>query len=257
MRTIAVTNQKGGAAKTTTTVNLAAAFGEKGHRTLVIDLDPQASASAWLGAQESGPGAGLLEVFTDNGNLADLVRETTSPGVDLVPSSRTLGKAEPALAGEAGAQAILRDAIKKLPRDRWELVLIDCPPSLGLLSVSALVACREVLVPVTAHAMSLAGLAELQATLEKVRARMNREVAISAILACRTTRTILSRDVVESIRERFGPLLLKAAIRESIRLAEAPSRRQPITLYDANGTGAEDYRAAAAEVLTVGKGKRS
>lgn len=251
MRVVAVANQKGGAAKTTTAVNVAAALGETGHRTLVVDLDPQANATGWLGVQKNDE---LLNVFLDGRRLEDLVQASSAPGVDVVPGSLALARVEAALAGEAGAQVILREAVAKLS-GRWEFVFFDCPPALGLLSISALVASREVLVPVTAHAMSLEGLAELEGTLEKVRARMNPDVDISALVACRTTRTVLSRDVVETVRGRFGKRLLKASVRESIRLAEAPSRREPITIYDGEGSGAEDYRAVAKEFLKLGKGR--
>lgn len=248
MRTVAVTNQKGGSGKTTTAVNLAAAIGERGKRVLVVDLDPQASASAWLGVRDGGKG--LFEVLTDNGNLLDLVRKTDAEGVDLAPSSPWLMGVEKALAGEVGAETILRRRVGRLPGDRWDFVLFDCPPSLGLLAVSALVAAGEVLVPVEAHVMALAGLASLLQTVERVRDRLNPELAVSAILACRVdARTNLSKDVVDRLRERFGDLVLKAVVRENVRLAEAPSFGKPITAYDPRSAGAEDYREVAGEIL--------
>lgn len=247
MRTLAFTNQKGGSAKTTSAVSLAAALAEKGQRVLVVDLDPQASASSWLGARDGGKG--LLEVLTGNGSLSDLVAVSGVPGVDVVPSSEWLAGAERALAGEVGAETILRKAMARLPR-RWDFVFVDCPPALGLLALSALVAVREAFVPVEASTMALGGLARLVRTLEQVRDRLNPDLRLAHILACRVdSRTNLSREVVEKLRERFGDLVLETTVRETVRLREAWSFSEPITVYDTRSTGAEDYRAVAGEVL--------
>ena len=245
MRTIAVMNQKGGAGKTTTAVNLAAALGERGSRVLLIDLDPQASASAWYGVNDGE--RDLLEVFTDGRKLDSITRNTGIAGVEVVPASTWLVGVEKATAGEPGAEFILRSAFEDLmPRD---YVLIDCPPSLGFLSISALAACREVVVPVAAHIMELAGLAALMQTLSTVGERLNPDLRISAVLPCRVdSRTNLAREVVKSLRERFGELVLDTVIHENIRLAEAPSFAQPITVYAPDSKGAREYRAAAAEI---------
>lgn len=246
MRRMAVTNQKGGSGKTTTAVNLAAALGEAGRRVLVLDLDPQASASAWLGVKDGG--RGLLDVFTEGRDLASLVHSTEAPGVDVVPSSAWLVGVDKALAGEVGSETILRRALERLP-DRWDVVIVDCPPSLGLLAISALVGCPEVLVPVETRVMALAGLAALVQTLERVRERLNPELRLTGLLACRVdARTRLSQDVIGTMRERFGGDVFRAVIRENVRLAEAPSFGKPITLYDTRSAGAEDYRAAASEL---------
>jgi len=248
MRTLAVANQKGGSGKTTTAVNVAAALGEMGRRVLLIDLDPQASASGWLGVVEDG--RGLLDVFTDNVPVVDLVRESETPGVDVVPATTWLTNTEKALAGEPGAETVFRGALRKLPKERWELLLVDCPPALGLLTVSALTAVQEVLVPVEASVMALAGLAQLMRTVEVVQERLNPDLVVTAVLACRVdARTNLSREVVERLRKRFGKLVLKTMVRENVRLAEAPSHGQPITQYDPRSHGAEDYRAVAVELL--------
>ena len=247
MKTLAVTNQKGGSGKTTTAVNIAAALGEGGRQVLVVDLDPQASASAWLGVKDGS--RGLLEVFTNHGNLAALVRETGIPGVDLVPSSTWLASVEKALAGEVGAELVLREAMAELS-ELWDFILLDCPPSLGLLTVSALCVAREVLVPVEVSSMALAGLAGVMQTVDRVRDRLNPDLAVSEILVCRAdARTNLSREVVERLRERFGKLVMNTVVRETVRLREAWSFAQPVTTYDPRGRGAEDYRSAAAELL--------
>lgn len=248
MRTIATVNQKGGSGKTTTAVNLAAALAEKNRKVLLLDLDPQASASAWCGIRDGG--RGLLDVFTDNGNVSDLVHNTDLSGMEIIPSSAWLVGVEKALAGEVGAETILKRKLERLPSKRWDYLLIDCPPSLGILTVSALTAIKEVLVPVEAHVMALQGLAQLLQTIEVVQERLNPEVKISGILACRVqTRTRHSQEIVEQLRTRFGNLVYQVVIRENVRIAECPSFKKPITQYDPKSPGAEDYRALAQEIL--------
>lgn len=246
-RTLAVVNQKGGSGKTTTTVNLAAALGERGRKVLVVDLDPQASASSWLGIRDGG--RGLLDVLTGNGNLADLVVNVHNGNVSALPSSSWLVGAEKALASEVGAETILRKKLVGLPNS-WDYVLLDCPPSLGVLTVNALAAAHEVLVPVEAHVMALQGLAALLKTVDVVKDRLNPGLTVSGIVACRVDgRTRHALDVVEKVRERFGDLVFKTIIRENVRVAEAYSFAQPITEYDPRSAGAEDYRALASEVM--------
>jgi chromosome partitioning protein len=249
MRTFAIANQKGGSGKTTTSVNLAAALGEKGRRVLLIDLDPQHSATAWFGVSNSGKG--VLGIFVDQGNMADFIQEAGVSGVDLVPSSTWLMGVEKMLASEVGAETILRRHLERLSPDRWDYVLIDCPPTLGILTVNALAAARELLVPVEAHVMALGGLAQLLRTVEVVQERLNPELQLSGILACRVdARTRHAREVVEQLRERSGDLVYRTVIRENIRLAECPSFGQPITLYDPKSAGAADYRALAEEIIS-------
>jgi chromosome partitioning protein len=247
MRTFAVSNQKGGSGKTTTTVNLAAALAEKKRRVLVLDLDPQASASGWLGIKDGG--RDLMDAFVDNGNLVDMVHKTDVERVEVVPSSAWLYGVDKALAGEVGAETILRRRLEALPA-RWDYLLMDCPPNLGLLTVSALNAASEILVPVEAHVMALAGLAQLLKTVDLVRDRLNPALQLSGILPCRVdSRTRHSQEVVEQLRSRFGTLVYKSTIRENVRLAEAPSFARPITAYDPKSHGAGDYRSLAREIL--------
>lgn len=247
MKTIAIVNQKGGSGKTTTAVNLAAALGELGKKVLVVDLDVQCSATAWLGCKDGGKG--LLDVFTGEGKIEDLAIETGAPGVQLVPCSQWFIGLEKVLASEAGAELVLKEKIEKMPKN-WDYLFVDCPPSLTLVTVSALAAVKHLIVPVETHVMALSGLASLHKTIEAVKKRLNENLDIYGILACRVNqRTRLSQEVIDTLRQRFGNLVFKTVIRENVRIAEAPSFAQPITLYDPRSYGAEDYKNVAIEMI--------
>ena len=254
MRILAITNQKGGSGKTTTAVNLAAALGEKGRRVLLADLDPQASATAWLGVKDAG--RGIYDVFTNNKTIESITLNTSNTGVDVAPASAWLVGVEKALAGEVGTETLLKRAIGKLKN--YDYVILDCPPSLGLLTINALTAARELLIPVEAHVLALAGLAQLLETMEKVKERLNPTLAIAGILACRVDhRTRHAQDIEEQLRKRFGRQVYAATIRENIRLAEAPSFGQAILQYDPNSSGAADYRALATLVIKQEKAAKT
>jgi len=243
VRTIAVAHHKGGTAKTTTTVNLAAALAEAGHRVLVIDIDPQGSASAWLGV--SDPEFSVIDAIRDGKDLAHLVYETTAPGVQLVPASPEL-----IVTGSEEETDTALGFIKAMERlaPLWDFVLVDCPPSLGYLGVAPLAVCDEVLVPVEAHVLAVAGLSSLMETIGRVSGRLNPKLKITGVLACRVDHTAHSRMVVERLAHRFPRTFMRTQIRENVRLAEAPSFRQPITTFAPQSSGAEDYRALAAEI---------
>lgn len=254
MRRIAIINQKGGAGKTTTTVSLGAALAEQGKRVLIIDLDPQFSTTTWLAIHPVGRGIFDLFAETEKTDLKTLIQPTTTANLSLVGSSAWLVGAEKALASEPGAENILREKLSAI-EGMFEYVLIDCPPGLGILSVNALTAVNETLVPVGAQVMHLQGLAQLQQTIELVRKRLNPTLHISGVLACRVDqRTNHGPEVVETLRTRF-PQTFRTFIRENTKLGECPSHGESILSYAPTSSGAEDYRALAEEVLNHEGGK--
>ncbi|QJX01111.1 ParA family protein [Frigoriglobus tundricola] len=250
MRTIAVVNQKGGTGKTTTAVNLGAALGERGKRVLLVDLDPQYSTTSWVAARPVG--RGVFDLFADpeGTTLSGLIHPTAVDRLALVGVSAWLVGAERALATIPGAETVLRDQIRSLGADPFDYLFIDCPPTLGVLTVNALTAAREVLVPVECHVMGLQGLAQLQQTVALVRKRLNPHLHISGVLACRLDkRTNHGPEVVDQLRARF-PETYRTAIRENVRLAECPSMGVPVSAYAPASTGAADYQALADEVIS-------
>ena len=245
MRTLAIVNQKGGTGKTTTAVSLAAALGERKRKVLLIDLDPQASATVWLGIRDPGPRP--LDLFIGKATLANLVQPTGVDNVSIVPSSTWLVRAETETI--LNRQTILKRALDEAPRD-WDYILLDCPPSLGVLTVNALVAAGELLVPVEAHLMAVDGVVRLLDTVRKVRDQLNPGLALAGILACRVdARTRHAPEVVDLLREKFSSDVYRTTIHENVRLAEAYAFAKAITIYAPRSTGAEDHRRLAAEII--------
>jgi chromosome partitioning protein len=225
--TIAVANQKGGCAKSTTAVNLAAALAELKQRVLLIDLDPQANASQWLGAPSDQ--AGAFELFTTKVAVNSLLVETNTEGLTLLAGSRSLAGIEKALAGELAVETRLKRRLKALDSLPLDYILIDTPPTLGLMTLNALCTAQQVLIPVTTHVMTLSGVAQLMQTFEDVKEVLNPELKLLGLLPSRVDqRTRHSKDIIDALIERFGDKVLKARIRENIRLAEAPSFRKTI-----------------------------
>ena len=244
MRTITLSNNKGGSAKTTTAVSLASAFAETGMRVLVVDLDPQGSATFWLGGREAS--AGLVEFSEGGVRVAQLVQTSSAPNVDLIPTSPSLVPS-----GEKGhndtGMALVR-GFARLP-DYWDVVLVDTPPTVGYLTLAPLVACNHVLIPVEAHALAMPGVASVMTSVQRAREQVNTRLDLLGIVACRVNATIHARDVVAQLRATFGSAVLEQTVRETIRLAEAPALRLPIVRYAPWSAASQDYRAVAREVL--------
>jgi chromosome partitioning protein len=253
MKTLAILNQKGGSAKTTTAVNLAAALAEKKKRVLLIDLDPQCSASSWLGFRNTTKD--LYNLFTENAgksSLSGISSKTIITGLDIITASPWLVSIDKALASEIGAESILKRYLMNVTQ--WDYVLLDCSPTLGIMSLNALVAADNMVIPLETHIMAVQGLAQLLNTIGMVKERLNPRLEIDGILPCRVNkRTRLSQDIIKDLRDRFGDKVYETVIRENVKLAEAPSFSKPITLYDTKSSGAADYRSLAAEIIKRNK----
>lgn len=248
MRIITIANQKGGCAKTTTVVNVAACLAELKLRVLVIDLDPQANASQWLNYDESKTGS--VEIFKSQPKLDVFIQASGIEGVDLLPASQELAQIEKLLAGELSVETILRRRIQKMSSLNYDFVLIDTPPTLGLLTLNALTAAKELLIPVTTHVMTLSGVAQLINTVTNVQELLNPDLKILGFIASRVdVRTRHSQEVLESLINRFGDQVFKSCIRENVRLAEAPSYNESIIDYDKKSLAANDYRSITKEIL--------
>jgi chromosome partitioning protein len=225
-------------------VSLASAFAERGLRVLVVDLDPQGSATEWLGGHESS--TGLVEFSAGGIRVSELVVTSTAPGVDLIPTSPSL--VPPGEKSRNETRLAIVRAFARLP-DYWDLILVDTPPTLGYLSLAPLVASDRVVIPVEAHALGLPGVASVIASIERARRHINPHLELLGIVACRVNATSHVRDVVARLRAQFGEIVLEHTVREAIRIAEAPALRLPITRYAPKSRVGDDYRAVVAELL--------
>ncbi len=253
-RIVAVANQKGGVGKTTSAVNLGAALAEAGSRVLVLDLDPQGNASTALGVDHRLGVVGTYEVLIDGTPVADAVYACPDlEGVAVMPATIDLAGAEIELVSTVAREYRLQRALEtyiEASEDPPDVVFIDCPPSLGLLTLNALVAAGEILIPIQCEYYALEGLGQLLKTVELVRAHLNPQVEVSAILLTMSdARTRLSAQVAEEVRAHFGDAVLTTAIPRAVRLSEAPSYGQTALTYDPSSVGAEAYRMAAREFM--------
>jgi chromosome partitioning protein len=245
-RIYAVANQKGGVGKTTTAINLAACLAEAGERALLVDLDPQANATSGLGERANGTSTYDL---LDGAPVARLAKPTQFPRLHLVPSRPELAGAAVELAGRDDGETYLREALDA-GRGDYSFVFLDCPPSLGPLTVNALAAADRVLVPVQAEYYALEGLSQLVRSVELVRSRLNPRLSLAGVLLTMVDgRTRLSADVADEVRRHFGDLVFKTQVPRSVRLAEAPSHGLPAISYDPHSAGAEAYWKVAMELV--------
>ncbi len=249
-RVIAVTNQKGGSAKTTTAVNLSAALSLKNRKVLLVDLDPQSNATIGFGLSSATPEKSIYHVLIDPDIPLDgVIRETDLKNLFLAPSTIHLSGAEVELVNTIGREIMLREKLAPI-QDQYDYIFLDCPPSLGLLTLNALTTAKEVIIPVQTHFYALEGMSLLMNTIELVRRRLNHKLNVTGILpTIYQSGTKLSERVLEELRKFFGDKVFKTVIRMNVRLAEAPSHGKPIFLYDPVSNGAEDYESLALEVL--------
>jgi chromosome partitioning protein len=252
-RVIAFANQKGGVAKTTTTLNLAVAFAERGLRVLAVDLDPQGNLTMSQGFDPDGIEQSMFDVLVQRLPIEQVIRPAE---IDLAVSSIDLAGAELALSSMIGRERALEKALLPV-RERYDYILIDTPPSLGLLTINALVAADGVIVPVQCEYLSLRGLVQLEGTLGMVRENLNPHVQILGILPTMfDPRTIHSREAVEILEENFRELVFASRIRKTVRYAEAPVKGSSVLKYDPTGPAAEAYRELAREVLDGAKARQ-
>ena len=251
-RVIVFANQKGGVAKTTTTLNLAVAFKELGFRVLVVDLDPQGNLTMSQGMNPDAIERSMFDVLVHRLPISEIIHTAE---VDVAVSSIDLAGAELALSAMIGRERALEKALLEV-RDSYDFIMVDTPPSLGLLTINAFVAATGVIVPVQCEYLSLRGLVQLENTLAMVRENLNPDVKIEGILPTMfDRRTLHSREAVEILEESFGDLVFKTRIRKTVRYAEAPVKGQSVLKYDPSGTAAEGYRDLAKEVLDGAKSR--
>ena len=245
---IVVSNQKGGVGKTTTCINLAAELGRHGYSVLVVDMDPQANGTSGLGVNASTLERSIYNVLLGDIPIRDAILTTAWENVSLLPSSLDLAGAEIELASAISRESKLKRQLEKL--DGFDVVLIDCPPSLGILTLNALAACDRLLVPIQCEYYALEGVGQLMRTVNLVRDTLNPSLEVSGVLlTLYDSRTRLANEVVAEVRRQFGDVVFDVVAPRNVRLSEAPSYGSPIAYYDSNSTGAKAYESLAREVI--------
>ncbi|MBO9670501.1 MAG: ParA family protein [Sphingobium sp.] len=250
MISIAIANQKGGVGKTTTAINLATALAATGHRTLLIDLDPQGNASTGLGVTQRDRNFSSYHLLIGDCALDEAVIHTQVPGLDLIAATQDLSGAEIELIEVEQRTHRLVNALSHAPEGRWDVCLVDCPPSLGLLTVNAMVAVEKVLVPLQCEFFALEGLSQLLQTIDRIRGRFNPDLSILGVaLTMYDRRNRLTDQVADDVRACLGDLVFQTVIPRNVRLSEAPSHGVPALIYDIRCPGSEAYMGLARELL--------
>ena len=251
-KVMAIINQKGGVGKSTTAINLSAALGEMGKQVLLVDLDPQGNSSSGLGIEKSRVEHCVYDVLLNDVPVEDVIIPDVCEGLDVIPATINLAGAEVELVAEMARENRLRDSVGSL-RGKYDYVFIDCPPSLGLLTVNALVAADKLLIPIQCEFYALEGVTKLLDSMKRVKTRLNPSLDIfGVLLTMYDGRTTLSKQVVEEVRNYFGKIVFDTLIPRTVKLSEAPSFGQPITQYDPSGKGAQSYVDLAKEVINRG-----
>ena len=251
-RIIAVANQKGGVGKTTTAINLAAALAEAGRKVLVVDLDPQGNASTGLGIEAAQRDATTYDLLVDDAPLEDVIQETDVENLSIIPATVDLSSADIELISNEKRSYLLHDALRQVAMDAYgfHYILIDCPPSLNLLTVNAMVAAHSVLVPLQSEFFALEGLSQLMLTVREVRQTANPNLRLEGVvLTMFDRRNNLSQQVEQDARDNLGDLVFQTIIPRNVRVSEAPSFAMPVLSYDPHSQGAQAYRALAQEIL--------
>lgn len=252
-RIIAVANQKGGVGKTTTTINLSACLAEQGQKVLVIDVDPQGNTTSGLGIDKNNTENTVYELMLGEASIDDCIYKSVMGDLDVIPSNVNLAGAEIDLIDIDDREYILKKIVNSL-KEKYDFILLDCPPSLSMLTVNAMTAANTVLVPIQCEYYALEGLSQLIRTINLVKQKLNPELEIEGVVfTMYDARTNLSLQVVENVKANLKQTVYKTIIPRNIRLAEAPSHGLPINLYDSKSAGAESYRLLAEEVIHRGE----
>jgi len=252
-RIIAIANQKGGVGKTTTAINLSACLAEAGERVLTVDFDPQGNATSGLGFEKEYMDKTVYELLVGDCNLEECIIREVQENLDVLPSDVNLAGAEIELLDEPGKELLLKRELDKI-KGYYDFIVIDCPPSLSLLTINALTASDTVLVPIQCEYYALEGLSQILQTVDLVKKKLNPRLELEGVVfTMYDARTNLSLEVVESVKNHLNRTIYKTIIPRNVRLAEAPSHGMPINLYDSRSSGAESYRMLAAEVICRGE----
>ena len=252
-RTIAIANQKGGVGKTTTAINLSSCLAEAGQRVLTIDFDPQGNATSGLGLEKGQIEDTVYEMMLGDCTFEDCLQQDVQEDLDVLPSDSNLSGAEIELLDIENKEFVLKSHLDRV-KDDYDFIIIDCPPSLSLLTLNALVAADTVLVPIQCEYYALEGLSQVLRTINIVKRKMNSTLEMEGVVfTMYDARTNLSLEVVENVKSNLNEKIYKTIIPRNVRLAEAPSHGMPINIYDSKSTGAESYRLLAAEVISRGE----
>ena len=253
-RVIAIANQKGGVGKTTTAINLSACLAEAGQKVLMVDFDPQGNGTSGLGLEKGNIENTVYELLVGECSIDECITESVQEHLDVLPSDVNLAGAEIELLDVEDKESLLRKYLNEV-RDQYDFILIDCPPSLNLLTINALTAADTVLVPIQCEYYALEGLTQVMKTINLVKKKLNPSLEMEGVVfTMYDARTNLSLEVVESVKSNLNQKIYKTIIPRNVRLAEAPSHGMSINLYDSRSTGAESYRLLAAEVISRGEG---